>query len=95
MAPCPMVMSAPMMHGRETGVDVDDAAVLNVGPRTDPDVVTVSPKHGAVPDRGIRADLHIADQDGRFRDNGGGVDRWRHPVMGTDQGGHYETSRVS
>ncbi len=44
--------------------DVEHTAVLDVSARADTDVVHVAANHRARPDAGVRADDHVADDDG-------------------------------
>jgi hypothetical protein len=52
---------------------VDDRAVLDVGALADADVEDVAADDGAEPDRGVRADVHVADDLRRVLDEGGRV----------------------
>ena len=53
---------------------MDDDAVLNVGPGADPDDIDVAPHNRSKPDAGVRADFHVADDDGGVRDEGAFMD---------------------
>jgi hypothetical protein len=71
-------------QGRQAGlvagarrIDVDDAAVLEVGPSADADAVDVAAQHAIVPDARFRADLDVADQAGAGGDEGGGIEERR------------------
>ena len=57
---------------RPLRIDVDHAAVLDVGARADPDRVDVAAQHAIVPDARLGPDFDVADQLRAGRDEGGG-----------------------
>ena len=65
---------------------VEDAAVLDVGAGADADVVDVAADYGAGPDAGVRANDHVADDDGGGVNIGGGSDFWALAAVGADVG---------
>src|SRR5918998_1958914 len=59
-------------HGRETGVGVEDATVLDVGAGADRHRLRVAAQHGPVPDARFFAETHLAYYVGPGRDPRGG-----------------------
>src|SRR5918998_131755 len=57
---------------REPGVGVEDAAVLDVRPRADPDRLRVPAQHSPVPDTRALPEVHLADHVRPWRDPRGG-----------------------
>lgn len=53
--------------------DVDDAAILNAGARSDADALNIATQHAQRPDRTVLADFHIADHHGGIVDESAGV----------------------
>ena len=64
---------ADLRRGERGGVD--DGAVLDRRAGADHDAAGVAAEHGARPDRRLRADRDLADDDGVRVDVGGRVDR--------------------
>ena len=53
---------------RVAGIDMEDAAVLDIAAFADLDDVVVGPQDGAEPDAGFALEADVADQDGARRD---------------------------
>ena len=71
--------------GRSFDRDVEYRAVLHVASGTDHDRSGVGPDHGTRPDRAVRADAHVADQDCVGVHIGGGVDERLEVGEGVDR----------
>ena len=61
-------------YGRAVLENANGGMVLHVGARPDANGLDVAPHHGAEPDRRCGADDHVADDDRRVDDEGGGVE---------------------
>ena len=55
-------------HAGEIVRQMQHGVVLHVGVVADDDAVDVAAQHRAVPDAGMRAERHVADDDGGFGD---------------------------
>ena len=53
---------------------MNDAPVLNVGPRSNADGLDVGAQRGVEPHTGVLREMDVSDQDGARGDKGGGVD---------------------
>jgi hypothetical protein len=63
---------------RNTFINVNDGAVLDIGLRSNDDWRHVSPQHSTIPDARVRAQRHLAHYSCGSRDKGGWVNRWGH-----------------
>src|SRR5690606_35201455 len=80
--------------GRVAGVGVHDAAVLDVGGFPDGDLFGVAAQHRCVPDVGVRAQLHSAEDAGGGGDEGLGWDLRLDIVDRQTEVGAHTASRV-
>ena len=64
--------------------DMQHGEVLDVAPVADADEVHVAACHDVIPDAALRADLHVADDNGGFGDKGAG-DRFSGESPGTER----------
>jgi hypothetical protein len=76
-------------------IDVDDAAVLDVGAGADADPVDVAAQHAIVPDARFGPDLDVADQPRARRDEGGGIDKRRLASVTQDRHRFSSPGRMS
>ena len=74
-------------------VRVEHGAVLDVGTGADDDGLGVAPDHRTVPDRGVPAQGHIADDGGVVRHKAGIVDLRGLPLKSFDHGAPHFIKR--
>src|SRR5471032_265281 len=76
------ISTSPFRSERPCMSDVQHAAVLHAGARTDADAVHVAANHRQRPNRAVGADFDIADHHRRNIDKSPGAHGWRVVLIG-------------